>query len=458
MIYMHIEEQNIHLIGIGGIGLSAVAKLLVAYGKTVSGSDLHESDITHDLKRRGVLIQSGHSVDHVSDKTELVIYSSAIPENNVERVQAKTLGIKEMSYFEFLGEMSKHYSTIAVTGTNGKSTTTAMLGLMLEAGGYDPTVIVGSLVPGFEEGNLRVGKGRFFVVEGCEYKANMLQLNPEMITLTNIEEDHLDFYRDLDHIKETFQDFVNKLIGKGITIFNADDEESRKLKFSRSVSYGMEHDADYSVSDRHVLPGKQRFSVSRSGDGILGEITLQVPGRFNIENAMAATSSAMELGIPFEICKQVLENFTGIWRRFERVGRFRDADIISDYGHHPTAITSTLKASREFFPDRRIILCFQPHQHSRTKELMDEFVDALSNADQVIISEIYSVSGRTEEDQVSSKDIIEKIKKKHPSAEVVYAKDLDEAEDLIRDLVKEEDVLIVQGAGDVDEVARKMVL
>jgi len=426
------EIKEIHFIGAGGIGISAAAKWCLAKGKKVSGSDLRASAVTEDLSRRGMVFHSGHAATNVSDGTQLVVYSPAVLETNVERARAAELGIPQWTYPEFLGAMSKEYSTIVVSGTNGKSTTTAMLGLILEAAGYDPTVIVGSLVPSFELGNLRVGNGRFFVVEGCEYRANMLRLNPEMIVLTNIEEDHLDFYRDLDHIRETFQTFVDKLKGRGFTVWNKNDPESNKLLIDRGVTYGFGNGADY--------------------DGEKIELNLKVPGRFNVMNALAATAAAMELGVPFETCKRTLEAFLGIWRRFERVGIWRGSEVVSDYGHHPTAIRGTIEAAREFFPGRRIVLCFQPHQHSRTAELFDEFVGALGTADAVVIPEIYAVAGRTKGETVSSKDLAAKI------TGARYAADLVEAESVLRDIVKEGDVLIIQGAGDVDDLARKLAI
>lgn len=424
------DIQRIHFIGAGGIGTSAAAKWCLAHGKTVTGSDLHASPVSDALSRLGATIHSGHAPTNVPDDVDLVVYSPAVPETNVERVRAGELGATQWSYPEFLGALSKEYSTIVVSGTNGKSTTTAMLGLILEAAGYDPTVIVGSLVPGFPMGNVRVGRGRFFVVEGCEYKAAMLHLNPEMIVLTNVEEDHLDYYRDIDHIRETFQTFADKLKGKGLAVWNKNDPESNKLTFDRGVTFGMNVGADY--------------------DGSTIDLTLKVPGAFNRMNALAATAAAMELGVPFETCQRVLSQFGGIWRRFERVGTWRGAEVISDYGHHPTAIRGTIQAAREMFPGQRVVLCFQPHQHSRTKELLDEFVEAMKTADAVVVPEIYAVAGRTEGDDVSSNDLVAKI----PGA--VYAKDLDAAESALRDVVKEGDVLVVQGAGDVDDLARRL--
>src|SRR3990167_4012907 len=381
----HIKK--IHFVGVGGIGMSALALLMHEQGKAVSGSDLTPSLITERLQKNGIKIFSGHGAENVSEGVQLVVYTSATPEDNVERDRARELGITEWSYGEMLGAVSREYSTIAVCGTHGKSTTTAMLGLILEAGGYDPTVLVGSLVPGLKHGNLRVGKGRFFVVEACEYKAQMLNIDPEMIVITNIEEDHLDYYRNLDHIRETFQTFVNKLSSKGLAVYNADDAESRTLKFGHAVGYASKGQTDYTAAGN---------IVSRKEDGKLGELALKVPGAHNVMNALAATAAAMELGVPFEACKRALESFGGIWRRIETIGEWKGATVISDYAHHPTEIDATLAAVREKYPARRLVLCYQPHQHDRTKKFFDGFVKSLAVADVLVLAEIYGVAGRTD--------------------------------------------------------------
>lgn len=450
--------RHVHVIGAGGIGTAAVAKLLLAKGSAVSGSDTHASDLTRDLQRRGMRFTQGHDISALAG-ADLVVYSAAVPDTDPERAEAARLGIRQLSYPQFLGELSRGHTTIAVSGTNGKSTTTAMLGLMLEAAGLDPLVIVGSLVPGFADGNLRLGKGRFFVVEACEYRAHMLNIHPEMIVLTNIEEDHLDYFRDLDHIRDTFQEFLHKMKGRGIAIMNADDPESKKLTASRIIRYGTSA-GDYVASDRRTAAGTQAVTVHQTQPaGVLGNLTLRVPGAFNVANAMAATVAAMELGVPFDVCQKVLERFPGIWRRFERVGMWNGADVISDYGHHPTAIKGTIAAAREFFPGRRVVLCFQPHQHSRTKELFEGFVEAIGTADAVVLPEIYKVEGRTEAEEklVSGKMLADAVKTKRPSMDVRYATDLKDARAMLAVTVRPGDVLIIQGAGSVDELARALV-
>ncbi len=436
---MFDQYTHIHFVGIGGIGMSALAKWALHEGLQVSGSDLALSELTAQVQAVGATINIGHSAANISETVDLVIYSPAVPGDNIELLAAQEQGIKSMTNFQALGEISKGYTTIVVTGTNGKSTTTAMLGLILEAAGYDPTVLLGSLVPGFVDGNLRMGKSRFFVVEGCEYRANMLNLIPEMIVLTNIEEDHLDYYRDLAHIQQTFQQFIDGLKGQGMVVVNGDDDGSSALNIPRPIVYAL--------GDRQVSAGQQVVTT------LHGDITLQVPGSYNASNALAALTAAMELGIPFETAKRALGGFTGIWRRFERLGTYKGAEVISDYGHHPTAVEGAIEATREFFPERRIVLCYQPHQHDRTKKLFDDFVRVLAGADRVIVTEIYDVAGRNEDHAISSVQLVEAM----GNSSVTYAKDLSEALFQVKAEAQEGDVLLIMGAGDIDSVARDLV-
>ena len=449
---------HIHFVGIGGIGVSALAKYFFRCGAKVSGSDLQDSELTNELKHMGMQIFSNHATNHVPSDTELLIYSPAVSASNVERMEADIRGIQQLSYPEALGELTKQYSTIAVCGTNGKSTTTAMLGLILTAAGLDPTVIVGAKVLGFSDGNLRMGKGKILVIEACEYRAHFLHLYPEMIVMTNIEADHLDYFRNVDHVREVFQQFVDQIGEKGLVVWNADDLQSRKLQIPHGIAYGFEKKADFMGRDRRIVSGHQEFQMQKmDGKEELGTYILRVLGSFNVMNAIAAATVALKLGVSPEIIRETLEKFSRIWRRFERVGVWKGADVVSDYGHHPTAIANTLTGVHEFFPNKRIVLCFQPHQHARTQTLFTDFVQALSQADILVIPEIYGVAGRTESEIVSSRDLVAEIKKLDPRKPVFYAKDLNEAESILRDLIEEGDLLLIQGAGDVDLLARQFV-
>lgn len=466
MGYMDLNSiKKIYAIGIGGIGVSALAKYFAFSGAEVSGSDSHDSEIVREAAEVGIKIFLGHRAENVSRRADFVFYSDAVPEDNPERVRTRELGILEISYARTLGELSKTKKTIAISGTNGKSTTTAIVGLILARAGWDPTVIVGSKVPGFKYGNLRFGKSDWLVVEADEYRAHLLELSPSHAIITNIEEDHLDYYRDLAHIKETFSQFANKMGKEGNLIINADDLGSAEIKSAQKVTFGVNLPADYVARNISVNAGEQSFDVWRKEEN-LGRIVLAVPGRFNLMNALSATALCLSLGISFETIKETLAEFKGIWRRFEIVGKIKSKDwpdenapvVISDYGHHPTAVAGTLQATREFYPGKRIMAVFQPHQHNRTKKLFDSFVRSLAGADVLILPEIYDVPGREEsEDQdVSSKDLVAAVKEKGLVPDARYGGNLEETEALVRSIAQTGDVILIMGAGDIDKVARTL--
>jgi len=458
--------SRVHVIGAGGIGVSAVAKLLAHAGKKVSGSDVARNEATRELEAAGIPVAIGHAAANVPAEADLAVYSSAVPENNPERQEVRSRGIRELSYFEFIGEYSKSKWTIAVSGTNGKSTTTALLGLILEKAGFEPTVIVGSKVRTFPDKNLRLGRGEYFVIEACEHQAHMLELFPQMIVLTNIEEDHLDYYRDLDHIRETFRRYAAKLPPDGSLILNTDDPVCA-ADFDHApgrVSYGLEAAADYAARGLSVGGGRQRFEVvRRSGrPASLGEFSLPLPGRFNVYNALAAITAAAELGAPPAAIREAIAEFAGLWRRFEPVGDHDGVPMYSDYGHHPTAVAGTLAAAREFFPDRRVVLAFQPHQHNRTRRLFDEFVASFDGADVLVLAEIFDVAGResAEDQRVSSRDLAEAASRRDAAAgrtrEIVFAADLDRTAEVLHRVLRPGDVLLLMGAGDIYKLAERL--
>jgi len=438
-----IQAKSVHIIGIGGIGTSAVARWFQASGAEVSGSDANKSEITDALQKEGIQLKIGHFADNLPRDCELVVYSRAVPKTNIERQAAIGAGIPELSFPEFLGELANTKKTIAVSGTNGKSTTTAMVAAILVEARYDPTVIVGTNVPGFEKGNLRVGESDWLVVEACEHMASMLNIHPNTAVITNIEEDHLDYYRDLDHIRETFQKWIDCKDACVQVVLNQADDESKKLE-SKYVSW-------FGFENRTVEAGLQRFDVA----GV--EVELTIPGAFNAANAAAALTVADIVGVPEEPALKALKAFKGTWRRFEHVCIWNGVDIYSDYAHHPTACAGSIAAFKEFFPDRRLVVVFEPHQHSRTHELFNEFTESFDEADVTIFSEIYEVTGRTEEKFESSKDLADAVRARSDSGEVLHAQDLREAETIVRETVKEGDVLVFMGAGSIDGLARKFV-
>jgi len=464
------EIKNVYCVGIGGIGVSAVAKFFHTQGAQVSGFDACASELTHELEQMGIPVYYMADVEHITPNTELVIYSPAVPPEHRELKAAEKRGVMALSYPEFLGELSKEYHTIAITGTNGKSTTTALVALMLSEASLDPTVFVGSKVPQFSLGNVRVGASKYLVVEACEYRAHMLNIEPQAIVLTNIAPDHLDYYRDLVHIQETFLEFINTLPPAGLLIANADDAPTRALSLDiRRVPYhlkrfGMQGVGEYQATHVHALRGGQIFSLLTYKGNVL-PIELHVPGAFNVANALAAAAMAHEMGVSFDVIQKVLREFKGIWRRFELIDQIEFQEgvppitIISDYGHHPDAIMETIKGSRAFFPGRRVVLVYQPHQHNRTKKLFNEFVEVLQEPDLLLLSDIYDVEGRVAEEdrEVHSSSLAEAIAHEARNDERYhYTGGLDETRESLSRAWQPGDVVIIMGAGDIDTLARNL--
>lgn len=454
--------KKIHFIGIGGIGVSALARLFLARGALVGGSDISESEIVSDLKRMGANIFLGHKEENLDNNTDLVVYSPAVPEDNPEFQKAKKLNIVLKSYPEALGMvMAGFKKTIAVSGTNGKTTTTALSGLILENAGRDPTVVIGSKLKNWG-GNLRVG-GDYFITEACEYKRAMLNLNPKIIVLTNIEEDHLDYYKDLEDIKSAFAEYVKKLPSDGILIFNKNDkascevaEFSKVKKLSYTIKVGRATSDFGNASDltaKNVLQenGKQSFNLVFQGKD-LGMFEIFIPGLFNIYNALAASLLALSLKIDAEKIRETLKDFRGAWRRFELVGEKNGTLIISDYAHHPTAIRETIKGAKKFYPDKKILVVFQPHHQDRTKKLFNDFVESFDEADEVILSEIYEVAGREkDEEKISSLDLVKAIQK-NGFKNISFAENLQKTKEMIKSKLNDFDIVLIMGAGDIYKI------
>lgn len=458
--------KKVHCIGAGGIGVSAVAKLLHLNGVKVSGYDNARSEITAQLEAMGIKMSYGNEHQTLGG-VYVIVYSSAVPKSHPERVAAAKAKIKELSYFEFLGKFSADYETIAVAGTHGKSTTTAMLGLIAEAAGLDPTVIVGSLVKTFPYGNLRVGKSKLLIVEACEYEEHFLELQPQGLIITNIEADHLDYFKNLDNIKQAFRKLINLLPEDGILVLNNDDAACHEMDFFKDIfitRFGINEKATYRAENLSQGSGWNNFDlVKYSGKGTrtLAEMGLKIPGVHNVANALAAASMALEWGVEPRVIKNTLEDFGGIWRRFERVGEYNGATIFSDYGHHPTAIRATIQAARDFYSGRRIVLAFQPHHHNRTKELFNEFVDSLVLPDISVVADIYDVAGREAEadQEVTSEALVEKMKSKQPDRanQFIWSGDVASTKTLLQTLIKPNDIVIIMGAGNIYKIAGELV-
>jgi len=467
-----VRYQHAYLVGIGGINMSAVAKLLKKEGISVSGSDAAESLLTRELAALGIPVAIGHAATNLPANTDVLIYTSAVPETNPERMEATRRKIPQLTNFEFLGEWTKEMQTVLVTGTHGKSTTTAMLSLMLLEGKKDPSVIVGSRVPFFSEGNIRFGTGNLYVIEGDEYARHFLAFHPYGLIINNIELDHTDIFPNLQALEDTFRELLRQVRENGFVIANADDpnvetlvgeeRESLEARGIHIIKFGFGAHANVGVADYASRPGEQVF-VLRDVRGTMTRMSLLVPGKMNVMNAAAAAAMATHLGVSVEDVRLALETYRGIWRRFELVGEKDDVTVISDYGHHPTAVRVNLDASKSFYPGRRIILCYQPHHRNRTKALFDDFIPAFDKADAVVLVEIYDVAGRdAEEDRVvSSRDLQEAILKHDADRKVnrpiEYVASPADALALLKRWRKPNDLIIVMGAGDIYQIADKVL-
>lgn len=465
---INIESlKKVYFIGIGGIGVSAIARFMKARGKEVSGSDIKPSKVTLGLEKLGISVNYGQKEENITDDIDLAVYPVSVPETNPELKTVLEKGIRALTYAESLGLIFNGKNGIAVCGTHGKSTTSSMIGGVLEDGGIDPSVLVGSIVPRYD-GNLQIGKSDYFVAEACEYSRNFMSLYPRIIVLNNVELDHTDCYKNIEEMKESFLDFAKHLPEDGVLFCNGDDLNAREVAEKaeiekpqlRIVYFGENTDNDFYFKDFRTVSDHVEFEVFHEGND-LGKFFLKIPGEINVRNALAAIAVGTYLGIPAGRIKESLENFSGIWRRFELKGEYNGALVISDYAHHPTAVSKAIQATKEFYPEKRILAVFQPHQHNRTRGLYEDFLQCFDLADEVILAEIYDVAGREEaEDQsVSSLDIVEDIKKTNEKLKdhIFYAEDLETVRKLIEEKTRPGDILLIMGAGDISDVADRLV-
>lgn len=451
---MDIKSANqIYFIGIGGIGVSGLARLFHKEGKKVSGSDLTKSVITDALVEQGISVRIGQPKPaSLPRDAEIVIHSLAVRPDHPEIQEAKRRGLIVLAYPEAVGQYTRDKFLITVSGTHGKTTTTAMIGEILASAGLDPTVLVGSQIASFG-GNARLGLSRYFVLEADEYGRAFLNYRPALAVVHNVEPDHFDVYASLSELKSAFQTFIGQIRADGWLVANADDPVVAELSKSADrliATYGLEQ-GDYRGTITE-LSGRVSFIEAH-----LGPVTIQLPGRHNVMNALAAIATCLVLKIEPDIIRASLARFGGVWRRFERVGEYQGCPVISDYAHHPTAFTATFTAARDFFPDKKILVVFQPHQRHRTRALLNEFVESLSQADELILAEIYEVAGREDEqaEPISSKELVDRLREK--GTDVTFAKDVTKAEQLVREKTAPGKIILVMGAGSIDIVARNIV-
>ena len=420
-----IIPKNIYMVGIGGIGMSALAQLLVSRGHMVSGSDREASPVTDMLKARGIQVFIGQDVSHLPDATELLIYSDAVPADSPGRVHAHDRKMKQISYFETLGSISQSMRTIAVAGTYGKTTVTGMLAVILKAAGKEPTAIIGSIVRDFGS-NFLPGNPDLFVVEACEYRDHLLELSPEILVITNIELDHTDFFPSLHALQDTFHQAVQKVPAHGAIITDP--------------------------KDGNIAPILTRITANVYDYTIEEAPKLSLIGEFNAANARAAKCAAKTAfpDISDETIDQALKDFKGAWRRFEHKGETPNGAIVyDDYAHHPTAVHKTIAAARERFPGKRVVVAFHPHLHSRTETFLQEFADALDTADRAIVAPIYEA--RTEMSHTVSNHSIAEVGK--------HIEALDSFDEIREALLMEPEgtLIITMGAGDIYKVAEQLM-
>ncbi|NLO88968.1 MAG: UDP-N-acetylmuramate--L-alanine ligase [Clostridia bacterium] len=452
---MKINEKSAHFIGIGGAGMSGLAKIMLEYGYRVSGSDIKNSSVVERLSRLGVLTYIGHSEEHIPAETDLVVVSSAIPENNPELLEARRRGLKIISRGEMLARLMEGFKGIVVAGAHGKTTITSMIAMCLEKCGYEPTVAVGGELNDIG-GNAKLGRGEYFVAEGDESDGSFLRLKPYIGVVSNVENDHLDYYGTFENIASAFEKFIAGVQRDGFAVLCADDPFLREIALNSScrvVTYGWHPSADYSIG-HHSFHGYSSLCEIFFRKKKLGTLELKVPGRHNMVNALAAVAVSRIVGIDFQDAAKALGNFKGASRRFQLLGNFKGAMVVDDYAHHPTEIAATLRAAVQGKP-RRIIAVFQPHRYTRTKYLHEEFGKVFGDAHLVIVNEIYA-AGEKPIPGVSGGLIAEEIKK-YSNENVIYIPGREETVEYLDKIVKEGDLILTIGAGDVWKIGAELV-
>ena len=450
------QPCHVHFMGIGGISMSGLAEILLNAGFTVSGSDQNASSITEHLKSLGAAIQIGQRKENINDSIDLVVYTAAISKENEEYVAACEKQIPMLSRAELLGQLMTNYETpIAISGTHGKTTTTSMLTHILLAAGSDPTISVGGILKAIG-GNIRVGTSPVFVTEACEYTNSFLSFFPKISVILNVEEDHLDFFSGIEEITESFHQFAKKLPENGLLVINGDiptKDAILKNLSCRIKTYGTLKDNDYYPSNiTYDEMGNSSFDLF-SGEEPIGHFILKVAGEHNIYNAISAILVAKELGITNEQINDGFSTFFGTNRRFEYKGDLCGVHVVDDYAHHPTEIQATLNAASRY-PHKELWCVFQPHTYSRTKAFLDDFAKVLSQADHVVLADIYAAR-EVDTGEISSKDLAEKIATY--GTDVHYFPSFDEIENFLLTNCKKNDLLITMGAGNVVNIGESLL-
>ncbi|MEJ2608830.1 MAG: UDP-N-acetylmuramate--L-alanine ligase [Candidatus Thiodiazotropha sp.] len=452
--------RHIHFVGIGGAGMSGIAEVMINLGYQVSGSDQRESGTTQRLVKLGAVIYQGHKAEHV-DQVDAVVISSAVKENNPEVVAARNARVPVVPRAEMLAEIMRFQYGIAVAGTHGKTTTTSLVTSILAEAGLDPTFVIGGLLNS-AGANARLGEGEYLVAEADESDASFLYLQPMMAVVTNIDADHMSTYGgDFNRLRGTFLEFLHHLPFYGQAVMCLDDDEVRNLlpEITRPITtYGFSQDADVRASDVHSKGLKTHFTLQADALDAPLQVTLNLPGRHNVLNALAAASIALELHIEGGHIQAALEKFAGIGRRFQTQGDClvdgKNVMLVDDYAHHPREIEATLAAVRESWPERRLILAFQPHRYTRTQEQFEDFVRVLSKTDLLILSEVYA-AGEEPIQGASGRDLSRAVRIRG-QVDPIFLEPVEELPDLLRGILREEDIVLTVGAGSIGAVAAEL--
>ena len=452
MYQIHFDKPvHVHFIGIGGISMSGLAEILLSRKFPVSGSDSHESALTDQLAAQGAVVHYPQMAENITDDIDVVVYTAAIHPDNPEFRAAQEKNLPMLTRAQLLGEIMRNYKeAINVSGTHGKTTTTSMITEILLEAHKDPTVSVGGMLKDIG-GNIRVGGQETFVVEACEYTNSFLSFFPTIEVILNVEADHLDFFKDIDDIRHSFKLFAEKLPEDGLLVINKDIKHSEYFTQSlkcRVVTFGHEKDADYTANfisyDKFAHPS---YTLFYKGEG-LAQVELGVTGEHNIYNSLAAIAVARSLDIPMEVILRGLKRFTGTDRRFQKKGSVNGFTIIDDYAHHPQEIAATIEAAKKY-PHRKLWIVFQPHTYSRTAALLDDFAGALSQADEIVLADIYAAREKNTIG-ISSDDLRKHMLEQNTN--VYYIPKFEDIEDFLLQHVEEGDVLITMGAGDIYKV------
>ncbi len=453
---MFKKYRHIHFVGIGGIGMSGIAELLINLGYSVSGSDVKESDLTRRLQRHGAKVFIGHKAEHI-EGADVVVVSSAIPSTNPEVVAAKkTAKIPVIKRAEMLAELMRLKYAILVAGAHGKTTTTSMIATVLTRGGIDPTVVIGGKLNAWRS-NVKLGQGEFLVAEADESDGTFLLLSPTIAVVTNIDAEHLDYYTDLKEIQETFLQFINKIPFYGRAILCLEDENIQEILPQVKkpyMTYGFTNQAEFQARDIRFSGLKSTYRLFHDGKEI-GEITLNLPGWYNVLNSLAAVAVAMELEVDLEDIQAGFLDMTGVERRFQIKGERDGILVLDDYGHHPTEIKAVLKTLAECYENRRRIVVFQPHRYTRTRALFNDFTKAFYQTDILVVTDIYPASEKPIPG-ISAEKLARSISE-HGHGNVVYLPDLSEVLSYLAETATEGDLILTLGAGDVWKVGEKFL-